>query len=456
MKKEMVIKILIALIVLCLFIIVYLCLINNSNKEVKSDSKIIKEEIKDNEESKVEDNKEEKVDIEDNKEYQQLDIEEVIKKYDLEYIREYIDKDKDFFKQYAYAILNNDNISYKNLVLKMYKVVISNDKYLDKKYMIEGLNSLSIKMDDINAGIAYYHSGDNMITGSPKTPTAVFLHELMHFVDYKMSKPSTYFCYDNEKITYDGYCNKTYYYYSDNKRKFLVEGGADVNTFRYNDAITSGYIVIDNIYTVISYILGEQVMNDIYYSSKSFEDFVLELKKYNITIDEIDELFEKCYYISVESNFITGTSPNPNIKEIDVMVDIMSFISKLYKNKFNRNWEQDKEFSYLMRMLIRSSYNYTHYTDEKMNQIINNFKNMTNEEKELLTRNIDIEVINKQIKEYDIKLVFQVYNFFLKNGKIYIINGVNKNDKIEILAVEYDIEKEKVNNYYIIKRDEIS
>ena len=273
------------------------------------------------------------------------------------------------------------------------------------------------------------------------------MHELMHFADYRINKSISYFCYDNNEITYTENCNKLYYFLMNENRRLIIESGAEINTLRYFNYMSGGYRQVDNIYTILSYLLGEQVMNDIYYSPYTFGELFKELLKYNISIDEFIKLMENGSYLSIENNFI-GAHKDIKRTEPEVMVEIMDTLSKIYKNKYKKNWNNDKVFSYLMRMCIRSPYNYGHFTGDEIKNIFKKAKNINKEEIEVLSERIDDSIISNQIKDLSLfELSSQSYNFYINNNKILIEKGYKEKNKVNYIVVDYNIEKEKVNGY---------
>ena len=379
-------------------------------------------------------------------EYKSLNVDEVIKKYKLDSIKKSINKDQEFFKEYAYTIINNKNIDYPKQVLLMYKVVMANDKNLDKEYLIQSLKDLKVIRTTEEIFAATYNDSTTSITIRDDTSNSVFLHELMHFIDYRINKAVPYFCYDNNEITYTENCNKLYYFVMSENRRLIIEAGAEINTLRYFGYMSGGYRQIDNIYTILSYLLGEQVMNDIYYSPHTFGELFKELLKYNINIDEFIKLMENGSYLSIENNFVGKIEDKRT--EPEVMVEIMDTLSKIYKNKYKKNWNNDKVFSYLMKMCIRSPYNYAHFTEEEMAKVLKKAKNINKEEIEVLSENIDDSIISNQIKDLSlIELSLPSYNFYINNNKILIEKSYKEKNKVNFIVVDYNIEKEKVNGY---------
>ena len=459
MKNKKILLIIIPIMILIAGLGFFLGYKSHKNKPT-TDTKVETKEEEKNEEPTVEEPEEEEVEepveeqpeeVQPEETKQEINIDEVIKKYKLDSIKSYINKDKEFFKEYASAVLNNENIDYPKQVLLMFKVFMVNDKYLDKNYTIESIKSLQINKAKKDIEFATYNRATNSITITDSISNSVFLHELVHFTDYKIAPTNEFFCYDNKKVTYTENCQKLYYFITNENRRLIIEGGAEVNTYRYFGYYSAGYSQIDNVYGLLSYLLGEKVMNDIFFNPNTFGELFKELLKYNITIEEYLKFLENGSYLSIESNFIN--KPEGSRNEIQVMVELLEFLSKLYKNKYNKSWADDVEFSYLMRMCYRTPYSYTHiveYTDSK--EYLKNAKNMTDQEKEILATPIDNEIIKKQIKDVEFATGGEnTYTFFINDGSIIIFRGIKEKNKIETIAVNYDIKNEKVKGYTKVK-----
>ncbi len=121
--------------------------------------------------------------------YENLNTSNIIKEYSLEDIKDVINSNEKLFKKYSYVILHNSKVSgFRRELLMMFKVIVDNKDILDENYLLNSLKDLVIdKEGDIGVAAGAYANEKNHIT-IHLTSENVIYHEIMHFIDFKLSK----------------------------------------------------------------------------------------------------------------------------------------------------------------------------------------------------------------------------------------------------------------------------
>ena len=355
-------------------------------------SSFVREETKKEEETTSdEDIKEDEVKEEIDYTY----INDVVNKYDLNNIKRYIDEEPGLFIEFSKAIIENNNIKddYKRYVLLQYKVVISNKKYLIKDSFLDSLRKLKIgDSKDVlvkEQALGVYYDDSLSIVLGKGTKKDVILHELMHFIDYRLGNPNVYDGYKCDEVIkrlYDATndCIVTNLGFN----KLISEGGAEYNSAKYNndEVVLGHYSYFTEIYNLFVYIFGEDKMNDIFYSNSSVAMFAEEITKLGISYEEYQSFVDGINYLAVESNFVGKLEKT----EADYYIEALDFVSDVYKKKFNKSWSDDKIFSFLMQYALWNDY----YASQKINDT-----NFTKEEKRIVNVEPNIRMFNKMLPD---------------------------------------------------------
>jgi hypothetical protein len=357
----------------------------------------------------------------------ELNIEKVIKEYELDNLKDIINEDKDLFKQYAYTIINNNKIAYKKELLDSYIVIYKNKEQLDLNSLINSLKELMVieieEQIDTNTTSNSYDDGITCIKILKGSNKNTIYQEIMHFLDNRLIGKSEIYtvCYENGKyLNKIEECTKTIKLPIS---KLITEAGTKTNIARYFNTTIDSNTNLTNIYNLLAFILGEQILNEIYFSNSSVIDLFLEMNKYGISQEEFIE------FINNTNDLINKeTFTNEEKIEEEYLIKILNTIDTLYQRKYGHGWEEDKEFSFLMRIV----YNHTQYYKEESN--INNYLNIANfaeGEKQIIQNKIELNT--------DQELTNDKYYFIINDNKTII--------GIDNLLIEYDIKENKTINY---------
>ena len=366
-------------------------------------------------------------------------IEKLIAEYNLENIREKIYSDEEFFIKFADTVTANEGLKeQKNLIFDLFEIIIDNKKNLDKTYFLSRLADLSINKVaalDMEDADGLYYIDDNYIEYSDdsyNTKTTLH-HELLHFLDYSMSSSKVeyfYVCDDyytlnvEEVNLEEDNCNL---YYDSNE--LFIEGGAEKNSSKYfydNIPTVSNYSNYFKFYDIMSYIFGNKIIDNIYFS----RDTLYELYKLlcinnglsNQDFNEMIEIFESgnSYY------------------ETDKIIDI-------YYLKNNKKWYKNETF----KKMIQS---YLVFADSSL---ANGTKYELEYKKHINNNNV-LEIIEEYINKIDSENeksategAKKINGFFtIISNNIYYINYIEYEEfPAEAYVIEYDFDSKKVINH---------
>lgn len=365
--------------------------------------------------------------------YKSVSVEDIIKEYKLEDMEDDILKHQDLFQKYAYIVLNNEGLEKYHLQLfKMFKIVLLNIDEMDEYSFLSALDHLSIIEKKLsNAAGLYYDSGPYIELG--ETIDTVVYHELMHFMDYRLTRrdyAGLYQCGDDYlELSYPNNLKPEYkkcvYSYIQDYETLLVEGGSEYYTAKYitnhnlrtyrNGTLTIG---------LLSYLYGEDVISDIYYDYNSIVKLFLLLHKDGMSLDDYNHFMEVAF-TNVDAYHTPDYRDNSRL---------IKYLVQIYNNKSDRYWYTDKEFMYIL-----SSVKGYYSLDQSIvgNDIYSHFKTF------------DYEMFfNQFVDHYSIYTT--PFDYMLDDGKSYIIAQVydhtaaNYDARKGYLVVEYDFEQEKV------------
>lgn len=366
-----------------------------------------------------------------------IDIEKLISEYELEDIKDLIYDHDGLFLKYAYVVLNNDKLTdFKKEVFDVFKVVAINEEYLDVAKLFSGLLSLSIeKVDNLEVlgAAGAYWDADKKIKFLTKERTVVY-HELMHFLDFNFNNTnykSLYNC-DGVYLTYDEY--KEFYLkeekvcesvYIDTYSTLLNEAGAEVSMGVYmDDGVTTTYQNPTLIYNTLSYLYGDQVLNEIYFSDNGIYTLFRLLRDSGLSFSEYQEFME----LANSTTQINGSLDDKSI------IKICDYLVLLYSNVKDTQWYNDEYMVYIMSSIlfnVNINYSDTVNYDEYI-KCKNNYHQFIQ------------HVLEKTGTEYSIRTNG---SFLYFDGKGYLIMPVYKGNTIGNIKIDYDFVNDNVDDY---------
>lgn len=358
--------------------------------------------------------------------YEDIDIDFIIEKYELEEIKSAIDENRDFFKKYAYIITHNEGLKgYEKYLFSMFIVLADNKAYLDEDYFLNQLSLLSIELIDELDGAAGTYTFNNYVVSIQKEyeVESVIYHELMHFIDFCINKETEYFEKDNRILTKEEYkqlsiSEKKKVTFSNYIENFLVEGGAEFFTSTYfENGHIWGYESLVNIYQALTYIYGYDTISEIFFSSNGKKKMQELLQLNNLQFGEFLNLCSSTYsndlFYSIDSQTIVSV--------IDYLVDF-------YKKEKGDNWQADTEFIFLLSRFLP-------YDRE-------NVESKYLEEYDLI-EGTWTTLLKKILQEHDINDA--TYLFYYIDDEIHgIVFKVEEENKYGVLKMEYDFKNEKI------------
>ncbi len=273
-----------------------------------------------------------------------VNIDEVIEKYELEDIKSNINEYSDLFLKYAYIVENNDKISeFRKYVMDMFRVVINNTEYLDEYELLCGLYRLKIEVGETNEstnGLSYNSEARIVIA---EVDEEIIYHELIHFIDRYISS--------NYDDVY--WCSDKYVYKSDvddiskcqlvekGLNDFMVEAGAELESCKYFELVPNGYVDATRLYSLMEYIMGSDEMDKMFYSGNTDNEMMMLVLNSGYSYDEYLELDKSLDHLS-DAYYDEDTSSD--------YIKVFDFLFKLYKDKGN-DFRTDNAFKFMLANL---------------------------------------------------------------------------------------------------------
>lgn len=378
--------------------------------------------------------------------YDEINIDNIVKQYDLDDDKKIINENEQLFKKFAYIVENNDRLGkYKKYVMNTFKTVALNKEYMNEDYFLLGLKKLNIKfvpgMSNPNL-CGLYSDGTVGIEIYCDTETVIY-HELTHFIDFRISNRGigSIYEYDGKYIDeyeykkLDASLKKKALYKGSSIAGFLTEGGAEINQAVYlNNNLTTTYFDQVKIYSILSYILGTDKMNEIYFSSNG------DYKLFNELVNSGWDYNKYKRFVELVSPTGYNYSNRPyNEKERFEVADMMI---DLYESKHSEiKWYDDKVLFYLIS-------NYIAYASPR--------DNYTNRVSEYMKIDVDknrviFDNIYEEVNVGNVTKTYPIPSFYI-NGKIYMVinNGLN------YYVVNYDVVNNKIVDYRQVEKKEVS
>ena len=358
-----------------------------------------------------------------------LDIDDIISKYDLKDIEFKINKNEKLFTKYAYIVENNNMLlDYKKEVYDLFEIIVDKKDFLDEFYFLHKLGYLNIHKADIlhNGKADGTYQDFNTRIDFVTDENRVIYHELVHFLDYSIKNNVSTILYKcNDKIDVyeaipnipDGcdYVNMPY-------TNYIVESGAEAFTSKYFTKNITAYNFGTYYLEALEYI----------YKTKNVDEWYF--KDDNYFIKTLYEEFNDEKIVSKVIDALNDTtSLDATYKFTGYLMDILI---DLYKKHNGEDYLNDKKLTFLIRPMLD-------YVNVDKSKYYNEFKNLFN---------IDygnIENIKKEIN-------YENFNSYLVpiiiDDKMYLSWNVwDNNTKNAIVWINYDFLNDKVNNYVVLE-----
>ena len=359
-----------------------------------------------------------------------IDMDDIISKYDLKDIEFKINKNEKLFTKYAYIVENNNMLlDYKKEVYDLFEIIVDKNDFLDEFYFLHKLGYLNIHKADIlhNGKADGTYQDFNTRIDFVTDENRVIYHELVHFLDYSIKNNVSTILYKcNDKIDVyeaipnipDGcdYVNMPY-------TNYIVESGAEAFTSKYFTKNITAYNFGTYYLEALEYI----------YKTKNVDEWYF--KDDNYFIKTLYEEFNDEKIVSKVIDALNDTtSLDATYKFTGYLMDILI---DLYKKHNGEDYLNDKKLTFLIRPMLD-------YVNVDKSKYYNEFKNLFNIDYG------DVENIKKEIN-------YENFNSYLVpiiiDDKMYLSWNVWDNDfeKIDVVWINYDFLNDKVNNYVVLE-----
>ena len=358
-----------------------------------------------------------------------IDMDDIISKYDLKDIEFKINKNEKLFTKYAYIVENNNMLlDYKKEVYDLFEIIVDKKDFLDEFYFLHKLGYLNIHKADIlhNGKADGTYQDFNTRIDFVTDENRVIYHELVHFLDYSIKNNVSTILYKcNDKIDVyeaipnipDGcdYVNMPY-------TNYIVESGAEAFTSKYFTKNITAYNFGTYYFEALEYI----------YKTKNVDEWYF--KDDNYFIKTLYEEFNDEKIVSKVIDALNDTtSLDATYKFTGYLMDILI---DLYKKHNGEDYLNDKKLTFLIRPMLD-------YVNVDKSKYYNEFKNLFNIDYG------DVENIKKEIN-------YENFNSYLVpiiiDDKMYLSWNVwDNNTKNAIVWINYDFLNDKVNNYVVLK-----
>lgn len=360
-----------------------------------------------------------------------IDIDEIISKYDLKNDEFTINKNEELFTKYAYIVENNNNLlDYKKEVYNLFNVIIDNSSYLDEFYFLSKLGKLNILQEEtlLDGKAAGTYEDYSTRVNLASNLASVVNHELIHFVDFSIHPnlgSAIYKCDGKYKIVPDTeYGLEACDYVSLNTTNYITEAGAEAFTAKYLTKEIRSYSFATNYFVGLEYIYGSEEIDKWYF--EDVNNFYLSLLNDFESVETVNKILEAL-------NSTTTLKSGPLYKTgylLDVLID-------LYKKHINNDYLSDKKFSFILKSMDGTSY-------------INTSKYYTEFKKVL---DMDYGSLNDLKKEAGYEYYSPRIDPVIIDDKMYLSwyawNASNAENGI--VWIDYDFDNDIVKDYYVRK-----
>lgn len=360
-----------------------------------------------------------------------MDIDDIISKYDLKDIEFKINKNEDLFKKFTYIIENNYMLlDHKKEVYDLFEVIIDNKNYLDEFYFLHKLGYLNIHNTKVlheGKAAGTYQDFNTRIDLSSDIDRVIY-HELIHFIDYSIKGSSSTILYkcDGKIDLYEAAPNipDGCYYVSVPYSNYITEAGAESFTSKYFTKEVLAYNFATYYLNALEYIYGSDTLNKWYYGDHNY--FVKTL------YEEFND--EKVVSRIVESLNKTTSLEGGPIKDIGYLMDTLI---DLYKKHYDENYLNDKKFTFLLKPMLG-------YDNVDKSKYYNEFKYLDN---------VDYGSLENLKTEIGYEYYSTHIDPIIVNDKMYLSWSVWNMTvaKSAVVWINYDFDNDKVNDYVVIE-----
>ena len=358
-----------------------------------------------------------------------IDLEDIINKYDLSNIKDKIYENKDLFKKYAFIVENNNMLlDYKKEVYDLFELLVDDKKYLNEFYFLHKLGYLNIHNADVlldgKAAGTYndFNTRINLVSNSDR----VVYHELVHFVNFSIKKNTSttlYKCDGKVEIheaisNMPDNCEYLIFDYSN----YITEAGAESFTAKYFTKNIDSYVFATYYLNALEYIYGSDTFNKWFFEDNNYF---------------IKTLYEEFNDEEVVGKIIKALSDTTSIdSKLESSGYLVDILIDLYKKHNGDDYLKDKKFTYLLKPMIDC-------LNVDKSKYYNEFKNVLN-------------VYSSSLSDLKNKIDYKNYSTFLEpfiiNDKMYLSwVAWSSGDvfKSATIWIDYDFDNDKVINYVV-------
>lgn len=358
-----------------------------------------------------------------------IDIDDIISKYDLKDIEFKINKNEKLFTKYAYIAENNNMLlDYKKEVYDLFEIIVDKKDFFDEFYFLHKLGYLNIHKADIlhNGKADGTYQDFNTRIDFVTDENRVIYHELVHFLDYSIKNNVSTILYKcNDKIDVyeaipnipDGcdYVNMPY-------TNYIVESGAEAFTSKYFTKNITAYNFGTYYFEALEYIYKTKNVDEWYFKDDNY--FIKTL---------YDEFNDEEVVGKIIDALNDTTSLDVTYKYTGYLMDILI---DLYKKHNGEDYLNDRKFTFLIRPMLD-------YVNVYKSKYYNEFKSLLNIDYGNI-ENIKKEINYENFNSYLIPIII--------GDKMYLSWNVwDNNTKNAIVWINYDFLNDKVNNYVVLE-----
>ncbi len=261
----------------------------------------------------------------------------------------------ELFLRFGETVEGNSALGkYKEFIYLIFPVVADASYYMDHDHFFEMLASLSFSECVLETGIAgMYTAVDNRVDinteidpyDSYHVPEVVF-HELMHFVDFNVSKeePAIYLLngkrlktFELEELTEEEREQAVACYEPD----VVTEGGAEYFAAKYFAGAERAYFIPSQFLAGVEYIFGEEKIKELFFSRDSG---VVLAELFLSAGYSKDKFYNANQTLSFLTNSAVHGEPSVYIAPEDMLID-------LYESKLGGGWQTDEGFLYILKAM---------------------------------------------------------------------------------------------------------
>ena len=264
----------------------------------------------------------------------------------------------DLFPMYAEAVSSNQNFKGKyEYLYHLYPIVADHLKTENAEYFFAKVRELKITLNHTDGIDGQYVQTANRIELDPDLETrmgseaysAVFYHELMHFIDLNIggNGVDAYMCLLDDgsfkkysDLTADEKSRLTEYMYS-----YFIEGGAEMYTSEYFTYAPNSYLPRVRFLVGMKYIFGVEKIDNMFFDVDTDYQFSELLRANGFTNEEIVKVFKAM-----------KNSPDA-LKDPKAVIDPREVLVRLYINNVGAEYEKDKIFCLILGSMNESDLN---------------------------------------------------------------------------------------------------